>query len=359
MFKKQNKYSKKIRFNLKNIFKKTNNLVDNLETEEINKPQINGWTLILGYMGIFFMIAGGITLLPIITMIFYPNEFSRILAFLIPGVIAIISGFFLSRLLKNKTKARLEKYQDLILLILIWLSTCLICCVPFLLPDYIKNTNFRIGGLGLNFVQSMFETVSGFTTTGLTMLTDSITPTKLLMGDGHCFLFYRSIIMLFGGIGFVLVLTCVVSDTYGMRLYYNEGHTDRLLPNLYKSAKLILSIYIGLVLLGSLALWLGGMNSWTEIKTPIGCEGEPITSSYFEALCFSMTSFSTGGFATRNLSLYSFNNVTLEIILSIIMLIGGTNFLIIFSAITLKFTKVFKDLDVKVEMIFAIICKIS
>jgi len=348
------KYSRKPKIKFSDLFKKNKTLSEQLSIKETNKP-LSGWPLILGYLGIFLIIIGIIDILPIGVMFFYPDELSRFPAFLIPGVISIIIGVLLSNQLKNKDKARLGQHQDLVLLIAIWLVCCLVGSVPFMLPDEVSFLPFRIGGLGLSFIQALFETTSGFTTTGLTILTDSITPTSLLMGDGHCFLFFRSLIMLFGGVGFVLVLTCVISDTYGMRLYYSEGHTDRLLPNLYKSAKTILSLYLGLVIVGSIALWLGGMNEWTVIKTPVGCEGEPTTASYFEALCISMTTISTGGFATRNLSIYAYNNLTIEIITEILMLLGGTNFLILFSTFTFKFKKVFKDLDVKVEIIFALI----
>lgn len=350
---KAKRYSRKAKVKLKDLFKKNENLVEPLD-EELSGPkhEIHGFLLMLGYLGIFLIVAGIIDLIPIIIMCFYPVEFSRILAFLIPGVSSILVGIGLSFLLKGKTKCRLGKYQDLILLIIIWFSACLIAAIPFMLPDYIGS--FRIGGLGLDYVRAIFETISGFTTTGLSILEGEISPSHLLITDGKCFLFFRSVLMFFGGIGFVLVLTCVVSDTFGIRLYYSEGHTDRLLPNLYKSAKMIFGLYAGLVLVSSIALYLGGMNEWTTIDLPYGCENDPTTSSYFEALCIAMTHLSSGGFSTRDLSIYAYNSIPIEIITEIIMLFSCTNFIIIFSLVTFKFKK-FDDLDLKVQLTFAAI----
>lgn len=348
------RYSRKAKTKLKDFFKKNKNLKEPLEEKMISpREEIGGWSLIFGYLGIFLVIAGVIMILPIFVMFFYLYEFSRILAFLLPSILSICVGISLSMLLKGKEKARLGKYQDLILLILIWIECCLVCSIPFALPDYIGGV--RIGGLGLDYVHAIFETVSGFSTTGLTILEGNISPSNLLLTDGHCFLFYRSLIMFFGGIGFVLVLTCAISDTYGIKLYYSEGHTDRLLPNLYSSAKLILSLYSGIIIIGSLALYLGGMNEWTKITLPIGCENDPVYSSYFEALCTSICQVATGGFATRTLGIYAFNNVAIEIITEILMILGATNFIILYSIVTLKFTKLSKDLDVRLSFFFALI----
>jgi len=351
---KVNKYSRKAKVRFIDLFQKNKHLADPLK-KEINEPkhEVKGWPLILGYLGIFLIIIGIVDLLPIIIFPFYPNEISRVWAFLLPGLSSVIIGFCLALLLKGKDKARLGKFQDLILLILIWTSASVICAIPYMIPDYVGD--IRLGGLGLDFIHALFETVSGLATVGLTVLEGSISPSQLLLGDGHCILFFRSLTTFFGGIGFVLVLTCIISDTYGISLYYSEGHTDRLLPNLYKSAKLVFSIYTGLVIFGTLLLYFGGLNEWTVINTPIGAEGDPTTSSFFEALCMSMTHVPGGGFATRNLSVYAYNSLGIEIIFDILMTFGGTNFIVIFLVLQLKFKKIFRDLDVRLTIIFTLV----
>ena len=81
----------------------------------------------------------------------------------------------------------------------------------------------------LSFTQAYFEAVSGWTTTGLSVMDVESTP--------HIFLIYRSIMQFFGGVGIVLVMISALSSTFGMRLYNSEGHSDRILPNLIKSSR--------------------------------------------------------------------------------------------------------------------------
>ncbi|MGP1414125.1 MAG: TrkH family potassium uptake protein [Bacillales bacterium] len=335
-----------------NYFKERKTLKKQREIAETilqNKPNIvSGIKLMLGYLGIFLITVGIIILIPIIITFIYRDELFHIIAFLIPGIFSISIGITFTLFLKGKKKARLGKYQDLVLLILIWFSACLFGSLPFMLP-------LIIGGLGLNFINSLFETVSGFATCGLSILEKEISPSNLLINHGKCFLFYRSIIMFFGGIGFVLIITCIISDAYGINLYYSEGHTDRLLPNLYKSAKLILSLYSSLVIIFSLLLFFIGMNPWTKINLPNECLKDPQYASYFEALCMSMTHLSSGGFSTRDLGIYAYNNKLLELVFEIMEIFAGTNFIIIFSLITLKFKKIIKDLDVRLGLLFSFI----
>lgn len=348
MKKNKTRYARKIKIKIKDIFKHNDNFAQPLEEEIANQKNTKpskGLPLILGYLGVFLIVAGIIILLPLITMCFYRYEFSRFLAFLIPSVLSIGVGFGLSLLLKNREQVKLGKYQDFVLLVLIWVFCCLFCAIPFSLPDYIGS--FRIGGLGLNYLQSLYETVSGFATCGLSALRGDISPTNLLNGDGHCFLFYRSLLQFTGGVGFVLLLTCVLSDNQGISLYYSEGHTDRLLPNLYKSAKLIFGIYLSITIIGSLVLWLCGMNEWTKINRPLGCENDPEYASYFEALCTTMSSVSSAGFSTRDMSIYAYNNLAIEIVVEILMILSATNFLLLFLFFTFKFKKAFKDLDMR------------
>ena len=355
MKKNKSKYIRKSKIRFKDIFKLNDEFTQPLEEEienQKNKIHKNGVFLVLGYLGIFLIVAGIIILAPILCMLFYRYEFNRILAFLFPGVLSIGIGIGLSMLLKNREQTKLEKYQDFVLLILIWLFSCLFCAIPFALPDYIGS--FRIGGLGLNYFQALYETVSGFATCGLSALKGSISPSNLLNGDGHCFLFYRAFIQFTGGVGFVLVLTCILNDNHGISLYYSEGHTDRLLPNLYKSAKLIFGIYLALTMIGSIALWLSGMNEWTKINRPLGCENDPEYASYFEALCTTMSSVSSAGFSTRDMSIYAYNNLAIEIVVEILMVLSGTNFFVLFLLFTCKFKRAFKDLDMRTTIFIAL-----
>ena len=125
------------------------------------------------------------------------------------------------------------------------------------------------------------------------------------------FLFYRSLTCYLGGVGLVLILTCVVSQTGGLGVYNAEGHTDHLLPSAAKTARLILLIYTGLILGGALAYGLAGM-------TP------------FDALNISMCAVPTGGFATHSESIAYWHSPLIDGITIVLMIAGGTNFLLLF-----------------------------
>lgn len=100
----------------------------------------------------------------------------------------------------------------------------------------------------------------------------------------------------------------VLSDTYGMRLYAAEGHSDRLLPNLLKSARIIITIYLCYILSGVVLYVLFGMSP-------------------FDAIIHSIGALSTGGFSSRAQSIGYYNSVPIEMITIVLMILGNINFL--------------------------------
>ena len=201
--------------------------------------------LILHYMSIFIVMIGIIQLIPLLVLPFYPEEISYAYCFLIPGLVAIAIGGLLSLAFKDAEIVKLEKHYDAVLVVLVWLSAIFVSTFPWMLKgDY-------------NFTQASFEMTSGFSTTGLSVVDVGNTP--------HIFLMFRSITLFVGGVGLVLILTCVFSDKYGLNLYNTEGHNDRLMPNLAKSARLILSIYSAYILFGTVAYIILGMPVFDAI----------------------------------------------------------------------------------------------
>ena len=115
--------------------------------------------------------------------------------------------------------------------------------------------------------------------------------------------------MLFvGGVGLVLVVMSVITDYYGMRLFEAEGH-DQMAPNLVKSARVIISIYSGYIIGGTILYMVFGMN-------------------WFDALNHSIAAVSTGGFSTKASSIGYYQNLGIEIVTIVLMLLGGTGFLV-------------------------------
>jgi len=282
----------------------------------IKNDNIKGFPLIVGYLGAVILLIGIITLFPLTTLFFYPEELSQAKYFIVPGSLSILVGYLLMFTINRRGKGKLEKHQDAILVVLTWIIAIFISSIPFLLTGK------------YNFTQSIFETTSGYSTTGLSVVDVEQTP--------HIFLFYRSLMQFFGGIGLVLVMTSVLSDRYGMRIYNAEGHTDRLLPNLVKSARLILSIYLGYILLGITLYVIFGM---------------PV----FDAINHSISAVSTGGFSTKSSSIGFYNSIQIEVVTIILMLLGSTNFFIHLILLKGKIKKIFKHSETKLLIFLTII----
>ncbi|MBR0474646.1 MAG: TrkH family potassium uptake protein [Erysipelotrichaceae bacterium] len=272
--------------------------------------------LITYYLSIFVIMIGIIQLLPLLVIPFYPEEIGYAPCFIIPGVGAIFIGYLVSYFFRGTEILKLEKHYDSVLVVSVWILAIFISTFPWMLKgDY-------------NFTQASFEMTSGFSTTGLSVVDVGNTP--------HIFLMFRSITLFVGGVGLVLILTCAFSDKYGLNLYNAEGHNDRLMPNLAKSARLILSIYSSYILFGTVSYIILGM---------------PV----FDAINTSIAALSTGGFSVINESIYGYHSLGVEIITMILMLLGQTNFLLHLSMIKRKFSNIWNHSETKFILALIII----
>lgn len=285
------------------------------------KKIASGYRLIFGYLGLFLIFIGLTVLFPLIFFIFYPEEISSWYCFVIPGVSALAVGITLFLLIAKREHAKLQKHQDAILIVLIWLVAILVSAVPFILKG------------DLDFTKSIFETTSAYGTVGLTVYNDACYAS-------HVFTLYRAILCFVGGIGLVLIVTSAISDRYGIRLYIAEGHNDKLMPNLAASARLILSIYFVIIALGVGAYCLAGMSP-------------------YDAIVHSISATSTSGFSSRPEGLLAFETTTnygaVQLITVFLMLAGSLNFLLHLLLITGKFKKFFKDCELKFFLILFVL----
>ena len=190
--------------------------------------------------------------------------------------------------IKGWEALRLTGHQDALIVVLSWVLAIVFCAVPFMMTG------------NYDFTQAVFECTSGWSTTGLSVVDVTRCP--------RIFLLYRSIMLFFGGVGLVLVMVSVLSDRHGMRLYSAEGHSDRLLPNLVKSARMIIAIYMGYILSGTLLYMFFGMD-------------------WFDGLNHSIAALSTGGFSTKAESIGYYDSLGIELVTIVLMLLGCTNFL--------------------------------
>ena len=156
------------------------------------------------------------------------------------------------------------------------------------------------------------ETMSGFTTTGLTVIADvEVLPRAVL--------FWRAVMHWVGGMGIILFSLAVLpmlNHAGGMQLFNAEvtGIThDKLRPRISSTAKSLWLVYISLTGILCAMLWAGPMN-------------------FFDALCHSMSTLSTGGFSTKNASIAWWDSMYVDLTITAFMLIGGVNFALIYHA---------------------------
>ena len=217
-----------------------------------------------------------------------PGAFALPAAIAIPaGVLGVLSG---RRLKGTPLRAR----DGFFAVTAAWVVAALVGAVPFLLDGAIDRP-----------VHALFESMSGFTTTGATAIADvDSQPDAILM--------WRSLMQWLGGVGIVLLVVAIAPATglASQRVFYAETSgitTDRLTPRIADTAKIILAIYLTLTTLGFAAYWIAGMSPW-------------------EAINHIFTTISTGGFSTRTDSIAAFDSTAIEVVAIVFMIAAGINF---------------------------------
>lgn len=284
--------------------------------KENNEKMISAGRIVWGYAGFCMMLVGAALFVPLLVIPFYPEEIVFAKNYIIPAVIAILIGALLFRPIYKKKNVELDKKYDYFIVVLAWIVAIFICACPFLLTgDY-------------SFTESIFESTSGLTTTGLTVMDVDHLP--------HIYLLFRSIMLYVGGIGIILIMTSLFATTFGMRLYNAEGHPNKLIPNVIKSARMIVCIYTGYILMGIILYIFCGMPA-------------------FDAINHSIAAVANGGFSTRSQNIGYYHSISIEIVTMVLMILGGTNFLLNLFLLKGKFKSFFKHCEVRVTIVAWII----
>ncbi len=241
-------------------------------------------------LGTLQMVLGVFMLVPVIIQLIY-NELDS--GFVSASIITIIFGilFFLSNLDHDKN---IDLPQAFILTALSWLSIAIFGSLPFIFSE-----------LNLNFTDAFFESMSGITTTGSTILTDlDNTPKGILL--------WRAILQWLGGIGIILMAITLmpIMNIGGMQLFKisSNDNAEKILPKSKEVSLRLILIYSILTFACAIFYKLFGMN-------------------YFDSLTHSMTTIATGGFSNYNDSLGHFNNALIEINAIIFIILGSMPFI--------------------------------
>lgn len=264
--------------------------------------------MLLRTIGWLLMVLAGFMIFPLVTAFIYGD--SEIKPILISMAITLLSAVGLMSL-KPKSK-EMGKREAILLTSLIWIILSLFGMIPFLLC-----------GTHESVTDAFFETMSGFTTTGASVL-------GTLNGVPHSLLLWRCLLQWIGGLGIIIFTLAVVPmlNNKGGMLMFNEEVTgithDKLRPRVSNTAKTLWGIYICLTITCILLLWLSSMN-------------------LFEAICHGLSTLSTGGFSTKDLTVADWNSPYIIIILTIFMFIGGVNFNLIFTTVQGEWRKLLKN----------------
>ena len=245
----------------------------------------------------------------------YYDDQNHINTFLLCSLITISFGFLLRFLTKDEKNAEIKKRDGYLIVVSGWLCMTFFGTLPYLLTDSIPS-----------FTDAFFENMSGFTTTGSTILDEIESLPKSI-------LFWRSMTQWIGGMG-IIVLTIAILPLLGiggMELFVAEapGPTkDKIHPRIKETAKRLWIIYFSLTALETVVLMFLGL-------------------SFFDAINHSLTTTSTGGFSTKQESIAAFQNPFVEAVIVIFMFLAGTNFTMIYFGLKMKFRKIVNNDEFK------------
>ena len=257
--------------------------------------------------GKLILLIGVLLLFPLFVIPFYPDETGYILSFAVPALASIGIGVVVC-LFRRRPHDSLHVWQSSMQqgslpVLFAWCYGIAAGAVPFV-----------IGGQ-MGVVHALFESVSGWTTTGLTVADVTKLP--------QIFLFHRSFMQYCGGLGFIMMILLLVGGKQAASLFNAEGHPDRLMPNIKKTSQTIFLLYNGFLVIGTVLYVIFGM-------------------SVFDAICHTMSALSTAGFTTQANSIASYASFPIEAITILLMLIGSTNFAALLLLAKLKLKKLWR-----------------
>lgn len=267
---------------------------------------------IIGILGLLILLNGVFMLLSLPFTIYYGEDWKPTT---ISTIIVLIAGSIAWGLNYRQNK-EIKKRDGYLIVTFGWIFMSLSGCLPFILSGTIPS-----------FTDAFFETMSGYTTTGASILTDIESMPKGL-------LFWRSMTQWIGGMG-IIVLTVAILPILGiggMQLFIAEVpgiSADKLKPRIRETAKRLWLVYVALTLAETILLLAGGMN-------------------FFDAINHSLTSMATGGFSTKNDSIAHFDSPFIHYTIILFMFIAGTSFNLNYFIFKGQFNRLIKNEEFKV-----------
>ncbi len=265
--------------------------------------------------GQIMKVSGAFMILPIIVGIIY-HEYSAFLWFGVPMFIQLATGFIIT--LKKPKNNTIFSIEGFVSVAAAWIFVSMIGALPFILSDDMDS-----------YADAIFETVSGFTTTGATVLDDVESLPRSL-------LFWRSFTHWLGGMGILVLVLAVMNsnDVRSMHMMRAEcagPKVGRIVSKSTASARILYGIYISLTVLEIIMLLFGGV---------------PL----YDAIIHACSSAGTGGFSIYSDSIGHYDSVYVEMVVAVFIILFGINFNLYYFLLIKKFAQVYKDEELRVYL---------
>lgn len=279
------------------------------------------YKIIFHFLGLLLLFNGGFMLLAGLVSLIYKDGVT--LEIFLAGIVTLLTGIFMMVSTRNHRK-EMNKKEGYIVVTFGWIIMSLSGTLPYVITGAIPS-----------FTNAFFETMSGYTTTGASILNDiEVIPKGVL--------FWRSLTHWIGGMGIIVLAIAILPllGIGGMQLFAAEAPGpggDKLHPRITDTAKRLWLIYFGYTAAETILLKVAGM-------------------SFFDAINHAMSTLSTGGFSTKNASVAHWNDTpVIQYIVMLFMFLAGTNFVLSYFAFKGKVQKIFKDEEFKLYFKFIII----
>lgn len=283
----------------------------------INKLKPNELKTIGHYTGYVCIFMSILMVVPVICGLIYNDSKVLVNSFLYSAIITFLSGIILITLFKRKQITNLSLKGSLIFVLSIWAIISIYSGLPYLLS----------GQLGP--FDSFFEAMSGITTTGFSLLPEQIHPYSIAM--------WKALTQWFGGLGIIVLLLVIVPSSVSLkRLFFAEGRTEQMTPNVKHTTMIFLKLYLILTGFGVCLYLLLGLN-------------------LFESICFTFTAFATGGFSIYATDIRIFDSIAIQAVTMFLMILGSTNFVIHYRILKGDTKNLFKDVELRAMLIIVTI----
>jgi trk system potassium uptake protein len=283
----------------------------------VNQFFLARYTSIAYHLSIILICGASLLLAPLLVIPFFSKEWIYADNFILPSIGLAIIAIILRSLKGKKAIQALDFDESGIVITLGWILVSVFAAFPLM------------SICRMNFTQAVFESVSGWTTTGLSVVNFTNTPQIIYM--------WRAIMQLAGGAGLAIIMIAALTGVNGTGLYSAEGKGLQMKPHVKDSARIVMALYSGYAIIGTIAYIIAGMT-------------------VFDAIIHCFAAISTGGFSNYADSIGHWNTIPIEIVSIVLMILGNINFVTAYLLVHGKWKAVLKNGEIKVMLVLIPLC---